>query len=83
MPRVLAGGDPLLDGAESFGYESAGTHPTHLLGANNTTALQDLEVLDHRCLRYRQRAGEVSDARRAAAELLDDPPPGPISEGVP
>jgi len=58
LPTGASLSDPLLRRVQRTRLDVAGAHPSHLLGANQATRFEDVQMLDHRRQRYLERLGE-------------------------
>src|SRR6185436_12714314 len=82
LPRRAAVADPVSRHAESHEVELTGPDASHFLGANETAALEHLEVLRHGGQRNIQRSGELAHRRRPSAQLLDHATARGVADGV-
>jgi hypothetical protein len=74
--------NPLVGHAQTVRVEVAGADPTGLLGADEATSLQHLQVLHNGRERQVKGAGEIGGRTRREAEPLHDGAPCRIPEGM-
>src|SRR3954447_3626327 len=71
LPQRAARGDPVGGDAESAGLKATGTHTANLLCADDTAALEHLEMLNDRRQSHVEWLRQVADRCRPVAQLLD------------
>ena len=73
---------PLLGYVETARRYSAGAHSPDLLGADQVTLLQNLQVLYHRRQGHRERRSQFTDRQWTVAQPLQQCPARGISQGL-
>ncbi len=72
----------MLDRGQRGGLDAARADPADLLGADEATRLQDLQVLDDAGEGHVERSGELADRRRASAEPFDHVAAAGVGQGL-
>ena len=81
-PEALVEAEPLVRLRERSRFEAADMGAPAHLAADQTRALEHLDVLRRSRQRDRERLGELPDRAVAVGQLPQHPPPRGVAEGV-
>lgn len=82
VPELAAAFDPTLGLFECFGPNTAQSLPALLAASNQPGLFQNVQVLRHCRLRHVELASKFHHRAIAVGELLDDPSPRRIGQGL-